>query len=353
MSLSSHLNPKSSPVRAWFEQHLPETQSVAREANRRLRGDASECSVRRIDGADPSLVGTAVDYLLRACLRVTSIERTVASEAAQALAADPRIGMKAIEIEREAVTDIKSLRPGRRDLTKDEWLDLCVRCLVLARFEQYYRAGLAVRGLVVGPLRRCSGLDEFAQMSLPRGRGTIRDLARLGRTAWEDHRDLRQARPLVLNPRFRLSRALGGADADLIARHRLVDWKASAATRVVGRHELWQLAGYALADSTDKYEIREVGIAALRWRSEVSWPLTDLLEELAPGPPVGLRVLGDGAPRREPIDLAALRGDFARVAAGDLGESAQRVDQPHLLNRGRVDVEQTRAADEDREAPSA
>lgn len=122
---------------------------------------------------------------------------------------------------------------------------------------------------------------------------------------------------------------------------------------MVGRHELWQLAGYALADSTDKYEIREVGIAALRWRSTVSWPLTDLLEELAPGPPAGLRVLGGDSPRREPIDLAALRGGFARVVAGNLGESAQRVDQPHLLDRGRVDVEQTRVADEDREAPSA
>lgn len=320
MSLSSHLNSKDSPVRAWFEKHLPETQSVARKANRGLRGNASECGVPRMDGADASLVGTAVDYLLRACLRVTSIERTVASESAQALAADPRIGTKAIEIEREAVTGIKSLGPGQRDLTKDEWLDLCMRCLLLARFE--YRAGLAVRGLVVGPLRRCNDLDEFAQLSLPRRRGTIRDLARLGRVAWEDHRDLRQARPLVLNPRFRLSRALGGADADLIARHRLVDWKASAATRVVGRHELWQLAGYALADSTDKYEIREVGIAALRWRSTVSWPLTDLLEELAPGPPAGLRVLGGGSPRREPIDLTALRGDFARVVAGNLGKPA-------------------------------
>lgn len=353
MSLSSHLSSKSSPVRAWFEQRLPETQSVAREANRRLRGDASECRVRRIDGADTSLVGTAVDYLLRACLRVTSIERTVASEAAQALATDPRIGTKAIEIEREAAAGIKSLRPGRSDLTKDEWLDLCVRCLLLARFEQYYRAGLAVRGLVVGPLRRCNDLDEFAQMSLPRGRDTIRDLARLGRAAWEDHRDLRQARPLVLNPRFQLSRALGGADADLIARHRLIDWKASAARQVVSRHELWQLVGYALADSTDEYEIQEVGIAALRWRSAVSWSLTDLLEELAPGLPAGLRVLSDGSLRKEPIDLPALRGDFARVVAGNLGKSAQRVDQPHLLDRSRVDVEQTRAADKDREASSA
>lgn len=68
MSLSSHLNSKGSPVRAWFEQRLPETQSVAREANRRLRGDASECSVRRIDGADPSLPSSEL-------LSTTSCER--------------------------------------------------------------------------------------------------------------------------------------------------------------------------------------------------------------------------------------------------------------------------------------
>lgn len=182
---------------------------------------------------------------------------------------------------------------------------------------------------------------------------TIRDLERLGRAALEDHGGLRDARPLVLNPNFPLSAALGGADADLIAGYRLVDWKASAATQVVGRHELWQLVGYALADSTDRYEIREVGIAALRWRSEVNWPLDALLEELDPGPPAGFAPIGGGTPRREPIDLASLRGDFARVVVGNLGESAKRVDKPHLLDRRRVDVEQPRAADENREAPSA
>jgi hypothetical protein len=76
------------------------------------------------------------------------------------------------------------------------------------------------------------------------------------------------------------------------------------------------LIGYALADSTDQYKIREVGIAALRWRSAVSWRLIDLLEELAPGPPASLVILGGDSLRREPINLAALGGDFARVVAG-------------------------------------
>lgn len=49
MSLSSHLDSKNSPVRAWFEERLPETQHVARETNRKLRGEATECSVLRVD----------------------------------------------------------------------------------------------------------------------------------------------------------------------------------------------------------------------------------------------------------------------------------------------------------------
>lgn len=314
MSLSSHLASKSSPVRAWLEQNFPETRSVAMAANSKLRGTTSECSVPRLQGADASLVGTAVDYLLRACLRVTSIEWTVASEAVQALTADPSIGMRAIEVEREAVTDIKRLRPSRRDLTDAEWAELCVRCLVLARFEQFYRAGPmnpTIFDLLVRPLQRCNGLDDFIPLTLTSP--TIRDLERLGRATWEDHRGLRSARPLVLNPRFQLSQGLGGADADLVAGHRLIDWKATTTAGIVGRQQLWQLIGYVLADTTDEYEIREVGIAALRWRSTVSWPLNELLTDLAPGPPANFKAVRGYSPGRQSINLAVLRHDFAKV----------------------------------------
>ena len=90
MSLSSHIKSKASPVRAWFETTLPETRGLATDANRALRGQGTDCPVPRVPGADPGLVGTAVDYLLRACLRVTSIEWTVASKAAQHLASSSR-----------------------------------------------------------------------------------------------------------------------------------------------------------------------------------------------------------------------------------------------------------------------
>ncbi len=79
MSLTSHLASRDSPVRRWLEVRFPETRSVSREANRQLRGGEQACRIPRAVEADPGLVGTGLDYLLRACLRVTSIEETVAT----------------------------------------------------------------------------------------------------------------------------------------------------------------------------------------------------------------------------------------------------------------------------------
>lgn len=79
----------------------------------------------------------------------------------------------------------------------------------------------------------------------------------------EDHADLRTER-LRLGPTFALSGALGGADADLIAGTLLLDLKAAATTRIVTRVGLWQLVGYALADTDDTCGLQRVGFSALR-----------------------------------------------------------------------------------------
>ena len=68
-------------LRSWLEANLPETRRLATEANRELRSGAETCPTPPVAGADLGLVGTAVDYLLRSCLRVTSVEQTVASRA--------------------------------------------------------------------------------------------------------------------------------------------------------------------------------------------------------------------------------------------------------------------------------
>lgn len=329
MSLSSHIKSPSSPVRAWLEANLPETRRLATEANRELRSGARTCPTPPVAGADLGLVGTAVDYLLRSCLRVRSIERTVASRAVQQLGGESPIGRHAIEVEREAVKTIRKLRPSARDLTDGEWSQLCRGCLALARLEQLFRAGPmnpAIFRFVIDPLGRCTDLDDFLSLSV--NQQTLQDLEELGRPAWEDCRRLRGAQPLILNPTFELSIPLGGADADLIAGRRLIDWKATSQPGIVGRGELWQLAGYALADTPDRFEIREVGISALRWRSEISWELTDFLEALAPGPPATLEVLGRGKVKRDGIDIERLRQGFAEAMPRPRGRRTTRRRHP-------------------------
>lgn len=315
MSLTGHLERSESPIRRWFEERFPETPGVVREANRQLRNGRSICLIPRPEEADASLVGTALDYLLRACLQVTSIDQTAATKAARVLSRQPAIGTHAIEVEREAVVMIKRLDPGGRDLTDPEWRELCVCCLALARFEQLFRSvgpSAAIQEHLVDPLRRVGGVADFVPLAFTEA--SIADLELLGRATWEDHRSWRDARPLVLNPRFEQTSALGGADGDLIVGSRLIDLKSTSKTKIVSREVLWQLLGYVLADTDGEYGIREVGIAAPRWGSTIHWPVEDLMNYLTPGAPTTALAREIWSSALGPPDLGELRGEFARVA---------------------------------------
>jgi hypothetical protein len=102
-----------------------------------------------------------------------------------------------------------------------------------------------------------------------------------------------------VQPTFALSRALGGADADLITdAGQLIELKSTSTTRTCLGKDLWQLCGYALADVNDEHGIKSVGFSALRWRTQIAWPIVELLGVLA---------------GRE-IDLESMRRGFAAAA---------------------------------------
>jgi hypothetical protein len=257
MSLTSHLRTRQSPVRVWFERNLGSTRPVVAEWNDELCGAPREpCLIQSPAECDAGLVGTAVDYLVRSVLRPDALERTVATKGAE------RIRRPAgVRLEREAADAIRVLHPWESRPVGNELEQMCRLCLVLARFEQCFRAGPDVAMKYV-----------------------IDDLIRLGRAAIDDHIGLRSCESLVLNPTFALSAGLGGADADLVADGLLWDLKSTADPKsVVGRNDLWQLAGYALADLDDVHNIDWVGISALRRRSELAWPLDKLLFDLSGG----------------------------------------------------------------------
>jgi hypothetical protein len=302
MSLTSLLRAGRGPVWDWFETNLPETQRLCTSANRELRGGGTKelCTVPPVPGTDHGLVGTAVGYLLSAHLRLDALDRTVATSAAMLLDGPLRHAqIPPSVIERLTVARVAKLQPSQRTPDSEQWSELCRLVAILARFEQYFRAGPTVLPYLAEPLTtHGDNLDElaFALMS----ESTMRDLDALGHVTVEDHLSIRDAGELAIGPAFAQSLALGGADADLIYDGTLVDLKSTSQARIVGRDEVWQLIGYLLADTDDSYSIARVGFAALRRRRSIFWRAEDLIRQLSDGPP-------------RPI--AQLREEFAALLA--------------------------------------
>jgi hypothetical protein len=99
-------------------------------------------------------------------------------------------------------------------------------------------------------------------------------------------------KPVIANPTFKLSRRLGGADADLIIDGCLLDAKTTTALRM-RREDGYQLLGYVLADTDGSYPVNQVGFYLSRVPALVNWDLTGLLNEVA-GRPVTVPELRAG-----------------------------------------------------------
>lgn len=331
VSLSSLLRAGSGPVWDWFATRFSETQRVCTDCNRQLRrGPATEpCVVPPVPGTDHGLVGTAVGYLFSAHLREDALNHTVATHAARLLDRPMRGRGKFPPslVERVVIEQIRDLRPWAVAVGDEEWSALCHLVCILARFEQYYRAGPTVLPYLVNPLTNHSnnlGKLAAALVNPP----TLDDVSALARITVEDHIGIRESRELHIGPTFEQSVALGGADADLIYDGTLVDLKSTSQARVVGREELWQLLGYLFADSDDTYKVQRVGFAALRRRSTVFWAAQEFIDALAGGP-------------AEPLEY--WRREFARLlrplAEARMADRVQRIEAkrrgvPHGQSKG-------------------
>lgn len=85
---------------------------------------------------------------------------------------------------------------------------------------------------------------------------------------------LTAAGPAIVAPTFAGSAAVGGADADAICGHTLVEIKATKASR--GR-DIRQLIGYVLLDYNDEYTIDTVALAYLRHGLMLTWSVDEFL----------------------------------------------------------------------------
>ncbi len=85
--------------------------------------------------------------------------------------------------------------------------------------------------------------------------------------------------PVHLNPTFKGSGDIGGADADLILNECLLDIKTTVVPKITNTM-LYQLIGYVLLDYEDEYHIKEVGIYLARQGKTLRWDLNELLDRL-------------------------------------------------------------------------
>jgi hypothetical protein len=211
-----------------------------------------------------------------------------------------RLAPAARDAVQQGLRIVQATAAFERNVSDQEWEDLARIALLFAVFEQSYRSGILpdrFEDLKTVP----TGWREWTDLVCTDAE--LEDVAILGWAAVQDHAWIR-GRELICNPVFAQSAALGGADADMITdTGLLIDFKSTSTTKTCSTIDVWQLCGYALADTNDEYKIRCVGLSALRWRTQCSWAVDELFPMLA-GEPVGVEHL-----RR---DFAAVLGELLR-----------------------------------------
>lgn|GEM_PF-5476266 len=286
---------------------LPNAKALCQEANRVLRaGRTGGPPLEPVPGADSQLIGVAIEFVLASAAGCSRLVRIV--EAGTRELADRRA--RALRL---ALDELEQLMA--QPLTAPTVIRAADCALVCAWFERRTKMPPKVRARYDNR-EPADGVDDGLDgviRALGASDATRRDLATLIKASIEDTRDLYRARNLHMNPFFALSTALGGAEADLIADGLLIDFKASRDRSVIGSKQIYQLAGYVLADSWNYYAIRSVGIQALRWRTRWSIDVQEFFDLLS-GTRQPVSTWRESFAKLFPTDRR-LGGNVAKIAA--------------------------------------
>jgi hypothetical protein len=288
MLLTSHLLSPDSPVRSYIRDAFP----IIEQSKRGSLFAKEFCSLLNLDKLPPcclptlapkahqGTIGTAADYRLRYNFAPYDVHDTVAGHAVRMLGGSlGALGRKFLDYQDELVSRIK---PAGRQLSEDDEATLDANCVILALFEQIYRIGDVYPPL--SDLPRKAKLNDLLALAEP---DVVKDIAQLSWAFAADAVELFKGKA-ILNPTFRGSLDVGGADADIIVNQTLIDFKCTSkidATKL--RAAALQLLGYVLLDYDDDYAIAELMVYLPRQRSAWRLPVSacvlspsDLLQHL-------------------------------------------------------------------------
>lgn len=323
MSLYSHLQDRNSPVRHYFEDEFPnwgmlrfrDTGDVPTSVD--LYG--SRLDVRSLsmlgDSSDPILppaqgeyawavAGAAFDYRLRYEFTVGNPATFAAAKGWTELVREPW-GRRASDSGwQDLVSALQDLTtrvdPTRGALADGDEIELAQMCGLLALYEQLYRMGGIFNPSTFDTAVARAGLNQplpsllaLVDPQLPA------DVLRMIKRFRSAAPDLMDTRSIKADPSFDRSRDLGGADADLILDHLLLEVKTTKHANLTARFA-WQVLAYLLADTTDVYGITSVGWYFARHGQPWVFPVETFLRNLA----------------GHEVDLWRARAEFAQVCSG-------------------------------------
>lgn len=149
-----------------------------------------------------------------------------------------------------------------------------VLSVILAWAESYYRSTRDPETSLRGALSRGATVhDLVSEVPAP----VRQDLHALLAAYRRDQHPQWAGRPVVLNPTFAQSEALGGADADWTIADMLWDLKTTTRPRDRLAESLLPLVGYALSDTPDTSGITTLGLYFPRFGQTLTWDLDPLL----------------------------------------------------------------------------
>ena len=325
MSLTSHLDNRSSPIGQFIKQCFAHTNVLTKEPNRQLKNVQTLRPALQAGEQYPyGLIGTAIDYRIRYIFGITPYQKLVAWDGAMKLIAKAWESDDDIPFDWENIpvrfplpagtsgnflklaegpypfklvqaffagldTVLQTVQPVGRLLEPEAEHTLDRYCVVLSYFEQVFRSSAYLQG----PLMQPAVKQSMAELLAIPQEAWLNDMREMVSLFFARYQHL-LSRPHILNPTFAGSPDIGGADADLVVDGCLIDIKTTIFAQIKAEY-LYQLAGYLLLDYNDALHINAMAIYLARQGILFAWPVAEFLQKLT---------------NDENVSLAELRREF-------------------------------------------